>query len=900
MNELINKLKEISSLSQIENLGSINTNALLYAIAKSQRYDLLNNSNIRLNIADKDTFEKLTDFLLSDEDIIYYMHRNGFSLSKDELNAMFNLIIEKYQEHYKFNNFLRDFFSSKEELNNFVKEHEDFFIEYLENHKNSVSYSLKDCDKFVELILKSGNTHLLGDFENYSLDNLKLLAQFSRDNKDIPYYLGNDRYAKHIFDMKESLTSTEFSTLLDLLKENELYDRNVRDSELTSFAILIKDNIDYLIDVVSQTNSVPKCLVESSLFRDECIKRNRIDLAVKCILPPDIIQNESLVNAYCKELNIEPKDFYERSKWVLNYHERNNNIFNTFLATSLKDDIFNLNKEHFERFINDVQVQLSISKLKNNELKVLSTILNSYSYDNYDISLMVVSIINNISDYSELINTINIESISEHDLKDLISVIQLPNNEYKITNMDELRKYDILKKQAFVNNFNSNDLNSNKDSLLKAIFNVDLKEAIYIDSKYCHRNDNSNVLDDLKNSELPSQIYNYLVLINKIVDCNNVDELATIYNNIKDSKIYDCEIPLEQYLRSKYTELYSQSLYRIDERNQIYGPKDNIMNQINYNGKNIQVCIPRVNFNFFIHCVGSCSLASDVTDKNYRNDWLDRPQLQDHFVACSYINEKGIFSLRAQGNIIFGFDSLENGDIMGMGNTDIDSIGRYANAYDGSRELQEDNRDRARFFVPSEMLKTVNDGYNEIVIERRNTNKSRNENFKRKPDYIIMMADSMEPENFNFMNNLYSNQLSFITDEDKRELQQLGDRKKIKDFLVKYKELIAQTANNQGIQLNDMANMYVDLILKAKYFEDCMKASSEFDIPLVVVDKTYYFNKILSESTMYDDDTKRSISELYSQSNNSQKRKIFDTVAKGQDVTNLLQPKQTETIRISI
>lgn len=254
MNELINKLKEISSLSQIENLGSINTNALLYAIAKSQRYDLLNNSNIRLNIADKDTFEKLTDFLLSDEDIIYYMHRNGFSLSKDELNAMFNLIIEKYQEHYKFNNFLRDFFSSKEELNNFVKEHEDFFIEYLENHKNSVSYSLKDCDKFVELILKSGNTHLLGDFENYSLGNLKLLAQFSRDNKDIPYYLGNDRYAKHIFDMKESLTSTEFSTLLDLLKENELYDRNVRDSELTSFSILIKDNIDYLIDVVSQTN----------------------------------------------------------------------------------------------------------------------------------------------------------------------------------------------------------------------------------------------------------------------------------------------------------------------------------------------------------------------------------------------------------------------------------------------------------------------------------------------------------------------------------------------------------------------------------------------------------------------------------------------------------------------
>ena len=273
MNELINKLKEISSLSQIENIGSINTNALLYAIAKGQRYDLLNNSNIRLNIADKSTFEKLTDFLLSDEDILYYMHRNGFSLSKDELNAIFNLVIEKYQDQYKFDNFLRDFFSSKEELNNFVKEHEDFFTKYIEEHKNSVSYALKDCDKFIELIIKSGDTKLLSDFDKYSIDNLKLLAQFTKNNNDITYYEGTDRYAQHIFDMKDSLTSSEFSILLNLLKENRSYDRNVRDSELSSFSILINDNIDYLINIVSQTNSVPKCLVESSLFRDECIKK---------------------------------------------------------------------------------------------------------------------------------------------------------------------------------------------------------------------------------------------------------------------------------------------------------------------------------------------------------------------------------------------------------------------------------------------------------------------------------------------------------------------------------------------------------------------------------------------------------------------------------------------------
>ena len=290
-----------------------------------------------------------------------------------------------------------------------------------------------------------------------------------------------------------------------------------------------------------------------------------------------------------------------------------------------------------------------------------------------------------------------------------------------------------------------------------------------------------------------------------------------------------------------------------------------------------------------IHCVGSCSIASDVIDTNYRNDWLDRPQLQDHFVACSYINERGIYSIRSQGSIIFGFDTLENGAILGMGNTDIDSIGRYANAYDGSRELQEGNGSRARYFVPSEILKTINDGYNEIVLERRNTDKSRNKEFKRKPDYIIMMAESMEQDNFNYLESLYQNQLSFIEEEDRKTIQQIGSSRKLKEFLVKYKDVISEMANIQGIPLNDMINLYVNLIMKAKYYEDCLKASSEFNIPLVVVDKSYYFNKILFESTSYDDTTKSSISELYSQANESAKREIFNMVVKGKDASSILE-----------
>lgn len=899
MNELINQLKEITSLSELENLSGINTNALLYAIAKSERYELLKDTNIRLNISDSTTLEKLTDFLLSDEDILYYMHRNGFVFSKDELNVMFNIVFQKYQYSYKFECFFRDFFGNKDELNIFIKEHEQFFENYINEKSQSVPYALKDCDSFVELILKGNHIELVGNLENYSLTNLKLLARFLEQNNKLPYYLGNDRFAQHLFELKSNLDSNEFCILISLLEEKSSYDRENRDSKTTSFTNLVNENIDYLIEIVSQTKSLPKCLTESSAFRDECIKRNRIDLAVKCILPADIMKNEILISAYCNELNIDLKVFYDRSKWLLNYHEKNNNIFSTFLATSLKDNIFNLNKEHYERFINDIEVQMTISKLNDQELIVLAKILNIYNYKENDISSMIINIINNINNYQELINSLNVENVSEQELRKLVGILQLPGNQFKINSLNSLQNYDVLKKQYFVDNFNSSDLITNKDNLLKVLFNIDLTEAQYIESKYCHDNNDNNILNNLKNSELPSQIYNYLIVINKIIECDNVNDLSILYNNLKDTKVYDSEIPFEPYLRGKYAELYSQSLYRIDEKNQVYGPKDSISNEINFNGKNIQVCIPREKFNLFVHCVGSCSLSSDVSDTNYRNDWLDRPQLRDHFVACSYINEKGIYSIRSQGSIIFGFDTLEGGSILGMGNTDIDSIGRYANAYNGSRELQEGNGNRARYFVPSEILKTINNGYNEIVVERRNTDKSRNEEFKRKPDYIIMMAESMDQNNFNYLETLYQNQLSFISDEDKIEIQQIGNSRKLKEFLAKYKDTISHTADIEGISLNEMANMYVDLIMKAKYFEDCLKASSEFDIPLVIVDKTYYFNRMLSESVMYDDGTMSSISRIYSQADESKKKQMFNMVAKDMDVTPLMQNKGANSVKIS-
>ena len=101
---------------------------------------------------------------------------------------------------------------------------------------------------------------------------------------------------------------------------------------------------------------------------------------------------------------------------------------------------------------------------------------------------------------------------------------------------------------------------------------------------------------------------------------------------------------------------------------------------------------------------------------------------------------------------------------------------------------------------------------------------------------------------------------------------------------------------NQEIALDAAIDMYVDLILKAKYYEDCLKASSEFEIPLVIVDKSYYFNRLLAVSELYDDETKNSILAFYLKSDENTKKEIFNMVACRKDVIQIMKTKESSQI----
>lgn len=201
LNELQRQIKRCNSLSDISSVQGIDANILFMSILKAERYDLLKTNNINIHIDGGETSMQLIDYLLSDEDILYYADKSGYTFSKDDTSKIFKIVYEKYGESYKFDSFLRYFFNGSISLNDFIKENTDFFESYLKKKGLSVEYTLRKNEAFIDLILKNKYIGLIGNIEEYSLSNLKQLASLISDGIQLPYYLGNERYAQNIFEL---------------------------------------------------------------------------------------------------------------------------------------------------------------------------------------------------------------------------------------------------------------------------------------------------------------------------------------------------------------------------------------------------------------------------------------------------------------------------------------------------------------------------------------------------------------------------------------------------------------------------------------------------------------------------------------------------------------------------
>ncbi|MBE5736487.1 MAG: hypothetical protein E7356_03970 [Clostridiales bacterium] len=649
--------------------------------------------------------------------------------------------------------------------------------------------------------------------------------------------------------------------------------------------ILNDTNIDDFINMIDKKGIVPFAVRNSNFFRDFCIKKNRFDLVVQCTIPDNLFEDENIMKGICSQLDTNPSNMFQKISWLKNYYKQNNNVFNTVLVSSLRDDIFNLNKNHYERFINHIEIQSDLSQLNNNQVKILSKILNMYSFKDYDLSFAITNIVNNMQDYNELINSIDSDHLTETHIKLLVSVLQNPNNPYQINTLSDLENYTTIKKRSLVSNFNSNSLEQNKSNMLQTIFNIDLKEAEYIYEQFCH---NREMVEALESSELPKENFRQLKFICDLINCNTQADLANIYNQLHGENIYNCELPLETYLRRIYNNLFSATLYNAQEKDQVFGPKEHIASKDNYNGHEVKMYFPRTKFSFMSHVVGFCSYKEDTISSNYAKDWLERPQIQDHIVACSYSTEEILGSI-GDNRPIFCFDNFEGGAMTAMSYTDIDSIGA-SQLYNSGRTIQESNHKRAKYYVPSEFSKVMvkKGGYSELLLERRDS-KNEQSLTKRAPSYIMTVVPSLRNGALTRLDTIFE-QLSFIAQEDRIKISEQSSEIEIEKILNNYNDIFTWYAQEKDRDTSTLIRNYSNKILQAISYENCLRAATEFNIPLVVIDKENVFRRILDSKTQYDETTKARIYNYYI-STRTNKEKIWKAVCLNEDVLQLLTPE---------
>lgn len=881
--ELREVINSIGPNGIIENINQYDHIDLFLVLIEEERYDLLNKNVFNFDFNDESKTLLLINTIISDEDISYFLKNNGFSFKDSELQIIRRLYFKNFKfEQSDIGRFIVAFFSSKTELNDYIKDNRSFFVEYAK--KSNDFYALNDCPEFISILIKVGKIYSLHSFNYFDASSFKALIGYINDGNKIKEHYPSDRMFCKLFEYKNDISKEDFCKLLNIFQDEDryLFAKN-RDGERV-VSCVIKDNIEFLIECVSLKNEVPKCLVESEYFRDECIKKNRFDLVVQCLVPENLIDNEDLCNKYAIALGTETDALKLRLKWLEKYYDKNNNIYNTIVAKMLSDNNFNVPMEHYERFINDISFEMMICDISENGKLLFKRMLEIVDNKKYDASFMLYRVVDNINNYKELVDNINVDDLSLADIKTLLVIFQDGDNNYDINSVDDLHNLKAIKKSK-LKSIDKTNIDCLKDALVRFLFNMDINEAERLNKLYCYVKEES-ILELLNESELPKHVFKLLCILNNIVESKDIDNLKELYDNSLNEEIYNSYLPLDVYLRMEYAKLYTSEIDSTDVLNE---GNEVALGLESYYDKQVKVCVPYGDINMMVHCLGSCSLSEDIIDRNYAIDWIERPQIKDHIVASSYLNQENLNKMRSSGSVTFAFKNIDGGALYGMGPTDIDSIGP-SKRYNASYFIMKGNGPRVAILPPSLMVKFTTDGYNEFLIERRNNYGNLETDFKRVPDYIIMSVDTVQNEdNFKVFSELIKSEFSFLHEEDINSIVEYNSAYKTKEILSKYMADLYNSLDNPEIQKEELLVRKTKQLMSALLYEQSIKAASEFNIPLIVIDKLHYFKRLLASKDVYDNKMKEELLNLYNSLNDYMKNDLWTAVRFETDYNVIMQ-----------
>lgn len=411
-------------------------------------------------------------------------------------------------------------------------------------------------------------------------------------------------------------------------------------------------------------------------------------------------------------------------------YNKNISLFNTINLEFINSIFFKaLNVEMLLYITTISNTQNALLKLSEKKANIFLSMINKYSKNYYWPPYFAALLKNfNNPEFELLINSIDLNSISENEFKRLSCILTSKKNYLNISSINQVRDYDEILDNKIQESLNNDDIVSYKNYIFLQKFSLSLSEVKLLCQKYCN---------DLDKLSINNSFIETLKIIKKIVlenDINNINKLIENLNNIV------LEYPNYQTLSQNiFEEEYNQKLFDATK------VKGQIIDGVN---------VIDAGTEFYMICRADGAFTYRDDDYNLYEKW-NYPRRKTYSFSCSHISNSRIlmYALEAKQDFVtYGFSNLPKNSIVenALGDnatmTTREKTIDPRSYHDGRKINPTNNQDSCgqKFMTFDNMINySSRSVYTEITLER--FYKDSNGNEKRlNPSYIIYTKTSTD------------------------------------------------------------------------------------------------------------------------------------------------------------
>lgn len=535
--------------------------------------------------------------------------------------------------------------------------------------------------KITELISKCNTFNELKSIlfkitqEKYGVKNTTGIRKEIKDiitKEHLIKVANNLRDKKEKFELIKLLEVKEltYEEVSQMFEENDLFDA------IKEFNIKISNND--LEQLYKNVKGKEKELIESLLQVDIEDKRTLTQIVL------ENIEDEQVID-YIREYNLKLTD--EQQKYIINIYQNeqisveNRYFIDSIIQLSQKNDeitstinyqVLSNKYKNLHDFLPIItchpEIQEQIISLKDMDYEAFSKCLESYSNKTQDWTPVAVSILENINQYSDLIDKLNIEQCRKEGQLDLLTKILSEPNYFNINNIQEYFEKRDRVCDLILNNPNDKELGEytqlmqmNKEdrmrfAVLEKNFGLSLEQAQTLVRKF---GDDIQSIDGLVEN---SNMYKNLIGKLKFI-CNTkeVERLADIDFDTKD-KFWDANV-VERTIKDIYDKDYVSQLYRPIQED-LEREEDGIL--IYKAGKS-------TNGKFLMetHSPGAVYQDETLKNGNFKEAW-NKPKVKSQ-AFCTVTSRQDMLIATNTPFLEYGFYDFEEGSLRAAGYEDISS-----------------------------------------------------------------------------------------------------------------------------------------------------------------------------------------------------------------------------------